>query len=183
MHGTITQNTEENVALVQQLQEAVKSFPGSLQVFPLDVLSDEYWRELMKNIEYVFYLAFPRVRFKGRDNKNLNISVRAVDGARRVVQYCQRSKTVKKLIFTSCYMTLTEKFEDDRIYNETHWNTTETEQSDSYTYGKVRSEQIALEFCSDSKSKCNFQFVSLLPGIMWGPPLGNTLHSLLSKFL
>jgi dihydroflavonol-4-reductase len=174
--GTMTMISEKNAIYEEELQEAVKGFPGSLQIFPLDVLNDENWTALLTDVEYVFYLAFPRIRCKGRDSKDLNMSISAVDGSRRVVQYCQRSKTVKKLIFTSCYFTLTEKFEPDKIYNESHWNITDTMQSDSYAYAKVRSEEIVTEFCSDSK--CTFQFVSLLPGVMWGPSISKLFFCL-----
>jgi dihydroflavonol-4-reductase len=46
----------------------------------------------------------------------------AIEGTRRILQYCQDTKSVRKLVMTSCTDTLCGDWDSNKTYNESSWN-------------------------------------------------------------
>lgn len=98
-----------------------------------------------------------------------------------VLEMCQKTQTIKKLVLTSCISSITDEFDPNRVYNETHWNETSSLARNSYAFSKTEQEKFAWNYVKDPK--CSFKFVSILPGTVLGPHLNTQRLSQSHKFI
>jgi nucleoside-diphosphate-sugar epimerase len=103
-----------------------------LQFLEVDLSKDENWDAAFSDVVYVIHCAAPCV--VKPSNPDLELFQPAVEGAKRVIAYCQKYKQVKKLIHLSCHFALSGDFENGRIYDEKDWNTTSSLSDWSHIY-------------------------------------------------
>lgn len=183
VRGTVRDITA-SAEYISELRLRTTGYEEQLEIISANLLdqTDENWERAFDGVEYVFHLASPH-SFKPQ-NPQQELIQPAVEGTRRILQMCQKSTTVKKLIFLSCYLALTDEFDSSRTYTEDDWNETSTISRNAYAYSKTMAEKLATAFCS--QPGCRFTFVSLLPGMIWGPALVPRLshsHKYLKLFL
>ena len=83
-------------------------------------------------VEFVFHVAAPYVLKP--DNPETTLVLPIVAGTQNILEMCQRTASVKKLIYTSCMTTLTDDFNNAKEYDENDWNTTSSLTRNSYAY-------------------------------------------------
>lgn len=83
-------------------------------------------------IQYVLHVASPYVLKP--DNPEETLMPAAVNGTKNILELCQATKTVQKLILTSCTCALSDEFEANKEYQEDDWNTTSSVTRNSYAY-------------------------------------------------
>jgi nucleoside-diphosphate-sugar epimerase len=106
-------------------------------------------------VEYVFHVAAPYV-LKPADPEAALMEP-TVTGTKIILEYCQQTESVKKLIYTSCIQTLCNEFDDSLEYDETSWNETASLTRNSYAYSKTTAEREAWAFAS--RPDCTFKLV------------------------
>ena len=148
-----------------------------LEVVPLDLLTDVNdftWTAAFADVEYVMHIASPVVLQD--DNPEENIMKPIIIGTQNVLKFCQETKSVKKLILTSCMNAMTDIFEPGVKYDESHWNETATPDNCCYSYSKTTAEREAHRMALSTNA--SFQLVSILPGTVLGAHLGKKMtHS------
>jgi dihydroflavonol-4-reductase len=91
-------------------------------------------------------------------------------GVANVLGACQRSGTVKRVVYTSSITALSDSFEKwkSHVYNADDWNTKSTKTYNAYPYAKTLGERAALEFAKTNKA---FSLACVLPFTVVGPHL------------
>lgn len=141
------------------------------------------WIKIGVDVEFVFHVASPFIMMPEDPENTLMKPV--LEGMKSVLELCQQTKTVKKLILTSCIGSITDEFDSTRIYDETHWNDTSSLERNSYHFSKTEQEKLAWNYVKDPN--CSFKLVSLLPGHVLGPHLNisrlSISHNIVLSFL
>jgi dihydroflavonol-4-reductase len=168
--------------LVAAMEKVVSKLPRVLELVPLDILDESSWCRVFADVGYVFYLAAPR---------SFDFTVQITEsflpiliGTTFLMHHANLSKTVKKIIFTSCYCALADVFSSNREYSEEDWNKESSMVQNTYEFSKTRAEKLATQLASQPGSE--FQFVSILPGVLLGAPIFPRLspsHNALRLFL
>ena len=83
-------------------------------------------------VQFVFHVASPYILKP--DNPEETLMPAAVNGTKAILELCQSTKTVQKLILTSCTCALSDEFEPNKEYQEDDWNTTSSLTRNSYAY-------------------------------------------------
>lgn len=163
----------ESFAYLSRLQNA----SDLLEVVPLDLLADSNdssWGTAFADVEYVMHVASPVTSYD-EDPEN-NIIKPIVQGTQTILEYCQNTPTVKKLILTSCMCAMTDVFEVGKKYDETCWNDTATRTQSVYSYSKTTAERDSVRAAMSEDA--SFQLTSILPGTILGAHLGKKMsHS------
>lgn len=155
----------------------------NLQIIEADLTKYTTWDEAFSGgVEYVFHVAAPYILKP--ENPETTLVMPIVAGTQNILEMCQRTESVKKLIFTSCMSTLTDDFNNAKEYDENDWNTTSSLTRNSYAYAKTMAEMAVINFTA--RADCTFKCASILPFVCIGPPLGSKLsfsHKFLLSFL
>lgn len=168
VRGTVRASAEFP-SLMNHLRTCTAGYPGKLEIFQMDLLlDDDKWERVFDQVEYVYHLAAPHSC--SYENAESEMLLPIVEGTRRILQLCQRFTTVKKLIYASCYETLVHDFDSKKNYTEADFNEASTLTRNAYAYCKTTAEKLAFAFCG--QPGCNFQLVSMVVGVMLGPPVG-----------
>ena len=173
MRATLRDNVyaqSELFAYLSRLQMASEL----LEVVPLDLLtpsSDSTWKAAFDDVEYVMHVASPVILHDNDPEGNIINPI--VAGTETVLQYCQSTPTVRKLILTSCMTAMTDVFETGKKYDESCWNETATATQSIYSYSKTTAEREAQRAALSADA--SFQLVSILPGTILGAHLGKKL--------
>jgi len=180
VRGTVKHHSSDVTKWANELKQLTKFATGSFTIYVADILSNEHWKDLFVGIEYVFHLAFPHHCRSTKIQEELLVP--AVEGTKRLLEFAQQTKTMKKFILTSCYGALADVFENHRIYKETDWNEIVASPRNSYAYSKACAEKMAVLYCFET----HFQLVSIVPGVILGPPVISRLsfsHDYIKLFL
>jgi len=109
----------------------------------------------------------------------------SVDGVQTILDWCQNTPGVKRLVLASCISAICDEYVPDKTYNERDWNETSSLTRRIHAFARTQAEKCASEFVA--KPDCSFEYVAILPGMLLGPHLkpGGTSHSfnLLLTFL
>jgi nucleoside-diphosphate-sugar epimerase len=155
----------------------------NLEVVEADLTKQSTWEAAFAGgVEFVFHVASPHI-LKPEDPENTLI-LPAVGGTQNILEMCQRTESVKKLIFTSCMCAVSDDFDNNREYDESDWNTMSSLTRNSYAYSKALAEMGVVNFAS--RPDCRFKIATILPCIVLGPALTNRLsfsHKFLLSFL
>lgn len=155
----------------------------NLEIVEAELTNASSWdASFSGGVEYVFHVASPHI-LKPEDPESTLIAP-AVGGTQTILEMCQRTESVKKLIFTSCMSAVSDDFDNNREYDESDWNTLSSLTRNSYAYSKSLAEMGVINFAS--RPECRFKIATILPCIVLGPSLSNRLsfsHKFLLSFL
>mmetsp|Transcript_7505 Transcript_7505/g.11192 ORF Transcript_7505/g.11192 Transcript_7505/m.11192 type:complete len:346 (+) Transcript_7505:1261-2298(+) len=116
---------------------------------------------------------------------SVEFDTKLVAPIKKVLDMCSKSLSVKKVILTSCIVTLTHEIDNSKTYTEADWNTSSSASYNSYAHSKTTGEKFALNYASTEG--CKFNLVVIVSGMMLGPHLatgsGSFSYRFLTKFL
>jgi nucleoside-diphosphate-sugar epimerase len=139
----------------------VTSSLSNLESFGLDVVQADLtvpssWEAAFAGgVEAVVHVASPHLLKPADPEKSLMEPAAA--GTKTILEYCQNTESVKRLVFTSCLSALTDDFNPAHIYDEEDWNSTSTLTRNSYAYSKTVAERTAWTF--SRRPDCTFSLV------------------------
>ena len=117
----------------------------NLEIFEADLTKQSTWEEPFGGgVEYVFHVASPHILKP--ENPEQTLMLPAVGGTQIILDMCQRTESVKKLIFTSCTSAISDDFDNSREYDESDWNTLSSLTRNSYAYSKALAEMGVVNF-------------------------------------
>jgi dihydroflavonol-4-reductase len=156
----------------------------SLTILEADLVKPEGWSEAFEgDVRYVFHCAGPFV-LKHSENAQRELYEPFVSGTRTILEHCEKNLSIKKVVLTSCYATLSDEF-TDRLHDETNWNTTSTMERNPYHYSKTEQERLAWEYAKHPQ--CHYKLITILPGLVLGPHLNpdriSQSHKMLLAFI
>ena len=105
----------------------------NLEIVEADLTKQSSWESSFADgVEFVFHVAAP-VILKPDDPETVLMQP-SVAGTQNILDWCQRTASVKKLIFTSCMSCVSDDFDNNRVYDESDWNTLSSLTRNSYAY-------------------------------------------------
>jgi nucleoside-diphosphate-sugar epimerase len=171
-HGYRVRGTVRSLAdptKTEHLRRIAAQLGGSVALVEADLTADRGWREAVAGCTYVQHVASPFPPEVPKDEMDL---IRpAVDGAKRVLQACADSGTVKRVVMTSSVAAVAFGHKDGTgaVRTEADWSIAEN--CDAYPKSKTLAERAAWDFVAALPTEKRFELAVINPGFVLGPLL------------
>jgi dihydroflavonol-4-reductase len=146
---------------------------SNLSLVELDLLlpnDHPKWAAAFEGVDFVMHVAAPTdLRLPEGFDKVIVDPI--ITGTRTVMQYSNATPSVKRVVLTSCMCAICDEFVPGKLYTEVDWNEKATMERNPYAYAKTTAENEAWAFVNNTK--CHFDLVTILPGLVLGPHLNN----------
>jgi len=142
---------------------------GLLELVEANLLEAHSFDNAVDGCEFVIHTASPYALDVKDPQKELVDP--AVKGTLNVLESCQRSSTVKKVVLTSSVAAITDEPMKGHVYTEADWNRTSSLTRNPYYYSKVLAEEAAWNFVKQSGVR--FKLVVINPFVVLGPELNS----------
>ncbi|KAJ9680794.1 hypothetical protein PVL29_019955 [Vitis rotundifolia] len=147
------------------------NLPGAserLQIFKADLSDPNSFDAAIEGCIGVFHVAHP-VDFEEREPQE-TVTKRSVAGTLGILKGCLKSKTVKRVVYTSSAAAVVYNNKDEDIMDESSWSDIDVVKSLkplgwSYAISKTITERAALEFAEQH----GLDLVTLIPSLVVGP--------------
>lgn len=137
----------------------------------LDLTSDDGWESATSGCEYVIHMASPFVLAQPKNEQDLIEP--AVQGTLRALRAAKKSG-VKRVVLTASTLTMMGSMKTGAFGPE-DWTDTNSLSANGYTKSKTLAEKAAWKFIEEQSGEDKMEMVSIHPGGVFGPPLGNTI--------
>ncbi|KAL5705703.1 (3R)-2'-hydroxyisoflavanone reductase [Ranunculus cassubicifolius] len=163
---------KEDVSHLLRLPEA----PKKLQMFDAELEKPESFEAAINGCIGVFHLCQP-VDFQGKIPEDTIVKT-SIDGTLGILRACLKSKTVKKVVYTSSIAAAIsfDKPEDFKVIDENVWSDVDMLRNlglsgFSYIASKTLTEKAALEFSKEH----GLEVVTIVPSAVIGPFINSSL--------
>ncbi|NTV05372.1 MAG: SDR family oxidoreductase [Chlorobiaceae bacterium] len=144
-----------------------------LELVQADLLTAGAYDRIIEGCEYVMHTASPyEINVK---NPQTDLVDPAVNGTETVLESCQKSGSVKRIIFTSSIAAITDEPNSMKVFTEKDWNTMSSLERHPYHYSKTLAERAAWDFVM--RKRQNFDLVVINPFMVIGPSLSPSLNT------
>uniref|UniRef100_A0A0G4F564 NAD-dependent epimerase/dehydratase domain-containing protein n=1 Tax=Chromera velia CCMP2878 TaxID=1169474 RepID=A0A0G4F564_9ALVE len=151
------------------------SLPGAdknLELVKGNLNSEEGWLEACTGCEVVMHTASPYILQVNDPQKDLVDP--AVNGVKFVFKAAKEAGCVKKVIQTSSVAAIADEFDDDTVYDESHWNDRSSLTRSPYYYSKTLAEKEAHAFVEREGKP--FELAVINPFAVLGPSLRGDIN-------
>ncbi|KAG6785759.1 hypothetical protein POTOM_007343 [Populus tomentosa] len=157
----------DNMKKVKHLLELPKA-STHLTLWKADLSVEGSYDEAIQGCTGVFHVATP-MDFESKDPENEVIKP-TINGVLDIMRACAKSKTVRKIIFTSSAGTVDVEEKRKPVYDESCWSDLDFVQGVKmtgwmYFVSKTLAEQAAWKFAEEN----NLDFISIIPTLVVGP--------------
>ena len=167
VNGTLRSPSRKQ-EIIDALEKANTS-TENLNLFVLDLTSDEGWDESMKGCDYVLHVASPLSI--GKTVEDFFIKP-AVGGVNRAMHYAKKHQ-VKKVVLTSSVAAVFDSLDEKKYYDENDWSDPDNPNISNYAKSKTLAEKAAWEFLKEEGNP--FDFAVINPALVIGPSLSGDL--------
>ncbi|OWM64942.1 hypothetical protein CDL15_Pgr028660 [Punica granatum] len=148
--------------------ESLPGAPEKLQIFTADLNDPESFSEAIEGCTGVFHVATP-VDFEDREPEQV-VTQRAIDGTLGILKASLKSKTGKRVMYTSSLYALCVNTTGAAMLDESYWSDVEYIRAvklnrGSYMISKTLTEKAALEFGESNR----LDVVTIIPPFVTGP--------------
>lgn len=170
VHATVRDPSK--ASSVGHLKAIAEKSKGTLKLFKAELLDKGSYDEAAAGCELVMHTASPFV-ISGFKDANEALVRPAVEGTRNVLETCNRTPSVKRVVLTTSIAGVFGDNQDLRkipggVFNETHWNTSSSVHHQPYSYSKVAAEREAWKM---AKAQKQWDLVCINPAFVLGPSL------------
>ena len=144
-----------------------EQYSGRLELFEADMLEPGSLDAALEGCDALIHTA-TAVMMAAPDPQKQIIDV-AVQGTRNVLDSVARVPSVKRIVMTSSIAAIMSYDQQDRVYTEDDWCTSDDIRLDPYGMGKTQSERMLWEFAD--KHAGRVRAVAINPSVVIGPPL------------
>lgn len=168
-----------NPGKIAPLRELQQRYPGHLELFEADLLTEGAFDRPTQGCRVVFHVASPFLMpEKIRDGRR-DVVEPALAGTRNVLAAIERTPSVERLVLTSTVGAIFGDYIDvmgmeGRVLTERYANTTSTVENNPYHYAKTVAERVARDA---AEAQSRWDMVALNPGLILGPSLTPTSES------
>lgn len=167
--GWTVRGTVRNPAKGDALRKTLGLNVDQLTLFGADLTSDAGWAEAVKGVDYVLHIASPIPTGAPEHDDELVIPAR--EGALRVLR-AARDAGVRRVVMTSSTAAICYGMDGPRkVFTEADWTNPAHPDTYAYVRSKVIAERAARDFMA--REGGNLEFVTINPGAVLGPVLGN----------
>ena len=142
---------------------------AGLELFSVDLNSDEGWDEAMNGCEYVIHVASP-ISLEDQDEDYFVKP--AVAGVKRALSFAKKY-SVKKVVLTSSVAAIFDTMEKKSYYDESDWSDPENPAISHYSKSKTLAEKAAWEYVDNEDHP--FELAVINPALVTGPTLTGDL--------
>jgi len=142
---------------------------SGLELFSVDLNSDEGWDEAMNGCEYVLHVASP-ISLEDQDEDYFVKP--AVAGVKRALSFAKKH-SVKKVVLTSSVAAIFDTMEKKSYYDESDWSDPENPAISHYSKSKTLAERAAWEYVENEGNP--FELAVINPALVTGPTLTGDL--------
>jgi dihydroflavonol-4-reductase len=135
----------------------------NLELVKADLTTDGAFDAIIKDVEYVLHIASPFIMEVKDPQKDLVDP--AVKGTLAVLNACEKSGTVKKVVITSSIAAITDSPNPKVTYTELDWNKDSSLTRNPYYYSKRMAEETAWNFMKEKSPK--FTLATINVGILY----------------
>ena len=167
VNGTV-RNLDREDEIRDGLSASGTSHAG-LELFSVDLNSDEGWDEAMNGCEYVLHVASP-ISLEDQDEDYFVKP--AVAGVKRALSYAKKH-SVKKVVLTSSVAAIFHGMELKEYYDENDWSDPENPSIDHYSKSKTLAERAAWDFVESEDHP--FELAVINPALVIGRSLTGDL--------
>ncbi|KAE8721418.1 Vestitone reductase [Hibiscus syriacus] len=148
------------------------NLPGAaekLKICSADLNDPDSFDAAIEGSKGVFHVATP-VDFEYKEPEEI-ITERAINGTLGILKACLKSKTVKRVVYTSSVATVVHNGQDSDMMDENFWSDVdfirenETPSFRSYSISKTLTERAALDFGAEH----GLDVVTVIPSLVVGP--------------
>ena len=160
-----------------QLSPGADEASGRLEMVALELTDPSGWDEAAAGCEGAVAVAmnvFKPSAKKIGDPKTTFLEP-AIKGVNHLLSACNKSGTVRRVVFTSSITAMTEKFEGwrSKTFSAEDWDATASLAHNAYGYAKTQAERRVHEFMNDpAQNTTNMSYATVLPFMVMGPSLG-----------
>lgn len=163
---------------VAHLQTLAAGAPGSLRLFKAELLEPGSYDAAAAGCELVMHTASPFIIGGFKDAHEALVRP-AVEGTRNVLESCNRTGSVKRVVLTSSIAAVFGDNQDLRhvpggVFTEEHWNTSSSVHHQPYSYSKVAAEREAWKI---AREQTRWDLVTINPAFVLGPSLTSSSQS------
>jgi len=144
---------------------------SKLSFVELDLNSDQGWDEAMKECSFVIHAASPFVIAIPKDETE--IINPAVEGTLRVLEAAKKAD-IRRVVLTSSTIAMMGSMKTG-TFNPQSWTDINASNVSTYTKSKTLAERAAWDFIDNQEAGKKLEMVSVNPGGVFGPPLGNRI--------
>ena len=142
---------------------------SALELFSVDLNSDDGWDEAMSGCEYVLHVASPI----SLENQDEDYFVKpAVAGVKRALSFAKKH-SVKKVVLTSSVAAIFDTMEKKDYYDESDWSDPENPAISYYSKSKTLAERAAWDYVESQGNP--FELAVINPALVTGPTLTGDL--------
>ncbi len=173
-----TVRDKSNGYKIKHLNDWVKKYPGSFEIFESDLLVNGSFDAAVDGCDIVMHTASPFLMGGIKDPQKQLVDP-ALKGTRNVLESVNRFSSVKRVVLTSSIAAIYGNAKEalsipDNTYNESHWNTLSSLTNEPYKYSKTLAEKEAWKMY---ESQNNWDLFVINPGFVLGPPCSNRTDS------
>ena len=170
VHATVRDLSK--TSSVGHLQDIAANAPGKLVLFKAELLEPGSYVAAAQGCELVMHTASPFI-IGGFTDANEALVRPAVEGTRNVLEACNRTASVKRVVLTTSIAAVFGDNQDLRnipggVFTEEHWNTSSSVDHQPYSYSKVAAEREAWKI---AKAQGRWDLVCINPAFVLGPSL------------
>jgi nucleoside-diphosphate-sugar epimerase len=177
--GYRVRGTVRNAKRAARVTDVLKKYAdvSRLSLVEADLSSDAGWQNAVTGCEYVLHVASPVPRKPVKHADELIAPAR--DGVLRVLRAAAAAK-VKRMVMTSSTAAVFygHKRDGSKTYDERDWSDLGSSDVGPYEQSKTLAERAAWEFVESRPEGERFELVTLQPGLVLGPVLGNEEFSI-----
>ena len=167
--GSIRSRTKEAEVLRSLSGAGVET--SNLSFVELDLMEDDGWDDAMNGCDYLMHTASP---FPIANPKYENEVIEpAVNGTLRALR-AAKNNSIKRVVITSSTVAIMGGKKQGTITPE-QWTNLQAKNLSAYTKSKTLAEQAAWDFIKDNEADKVPELVSINPGGVFGPAIGNNL--------
>lgn len=156
---------------VRETLSAASVDTTNLTIVELDLTSNRGWDEAASGCDYIMHVASP---FAVANPKNEDEMIGpAVEGSLRALRAAKKA-SVKRVVLTSSAVAMFGSMKTG-TFGPDDWTDTNSSDISTYTKSKTLAEKAAWEFIENQSGAEVIEMVSVNPGGVFGPPLGNNI--------
>ncbi|XP_047321828.1 vestitone reductase [Impatiens glandulifera] len=161
----LTHGSKKDVSYLRNLPCTSEN---QLEIFNADMDNPESFNEVIQGSIAVFHVAHPG-DFEDKEPEEI-ITKRAINGTLGILKACLRSKTVKRVVYTSSAFTVLYSEKDIDMIDETNWTNEDYVRTTkpfgaSYIISKTLTEKAVIDF----GEKYGLDVVTIIPPMINGP--------------
>ena len=157
---------------INEVFDALKEHDTStenLNLFIVDLTSDDGWNEAMEGCDYLLHVASPLAL----ENHTEEYFVKpAVEGVERAMKFAKQNN-VKKVVLTSSVAAIFETGKEKTFYDESDWSNPDSPVIQNYAKSKTLAEKAAWNYVK--KEDNPFELAVINPALVIGPSLSGDL--------